>query len=87
VPITNNTSEKTPWYHSFFNRRKASGNAARDTLLDDLSAPSQTVCTNAWAGTSQSRGSTEYSVGPSSPGAKDFIRVKQVIHQQSEIEL
>ncbi|KAJ5148638.1 hypothetical protein N7448_000216 [Penicillium atrosanguineum] len=79
--------EKIPWYRSFMNRRKASRNAGQDTLLYDLSIPSQTICTNAWAGISQSRGSNEYSAGPFSPRTKDFIHVKQVIRQQSEIQL
>lgn len=78
---------KTPWYRSFFNRRKASRRVGEDTLLDDLSVPSQTIHTNAWAGVSRSRASNEYSVGPSSPQTKDFIHVKQVIRQQSEIQL
>ncbi|KAJ5191832.1 uncharacterized protein N7498_010817 [Penicillium cinerascens] len=78
---------KTPWYRSFFNRSKPSRRPGEDTLLDDLSVPSQTIHTNAWAGVSQSRASNEYSAAPSSPQTKDFIHVKQVIRQQSEIQL
>lgn len=89
VPIINANipSRKIPWYRSLLNRRKASRNAGWSNLLDDLSVPSQTVCTNAWAETSQSRGSNEYSLGPFSPRTKDFIHVKQVIRQQSEVQL
>ncbi|KAJ6107267.1 hypothetical protein N7523_008590 [Penicillium sp. IBT 18751x] len=89
VPIMNANlpNKNVPWYHSFWNRRKASHNAGMGNLLDDLSAPSQTICTNAWAGISQSRGSNEYSVGPLSPRIKDFIHVKQVIRQESEVQL
>lgn len=46
----------------------------------NLSGPSNTVATNAWADASASRGSNEFDT--SNP--KDFIRVKQVICQESE---
>jgi len=85
VPVGNVRTGKLPWYRSFFNRRKASRHVGEDTLLDDLSVP-QTIYTSAWAGTSQSRPSNEFSVEPSSPQTKDFIHVKQVIRQQSEIQ-
>jgi pheromone a factor receptor len=71
-----------PW--SLFNRRPA----RRDmdgTLLDDLSMPSQTVSTNAWA---SRRDSVNLSDGPVSPQLhRDFIHVRQVISQQSEIKV
>lgn len=57
-----------------------------DTLLSDLPAPDHTVYTNAWAGTSQSRASDEITPSPS-PQNKDFIHVKQVICQQSEVQV
>ncbi|CAG8899662.1 unnamed protein product [Penicillium egyptiacum] len=70
-----------PW--SLFDRRQT----RRDidgTLLDDLpGGTSQTVCTNAWA---SHRDSRDLSSGPTSPEHnKDFIHVRQVISQQSEV--
>ncbi|GES65920.1 a-pheromone receptor PreA [Aspergillus terreus] len=50
----------------------------------DLSTPSNPICTNAWAGTSMSRGSSDFT---ETPTRKDFIRVKQVISQESEVQL
>ncbi|KAJ5836575.1 Fungal pheromone STE3 GPCR [Penicillium robsamsonii] len=70
-----------PW--SLFNRRQTRQDID-GTLLTDLARPSQTVCTNAWA----SRDSRELSSEPISPELnKDFIHVRQVISQQSEVRV
>lgn len=53
--------------------------------LHGLSAPSNTVCTNAWASTGENRGSFELTSKPSTPERDEFIHVKQVISQQSEM--
>lgn len=76
---------RTP-FRLFFRPHTASSIQDGDTLLDELSVPSQTVCTNAWAATSQTPGSTEFVPVPSLADRKDFIRVKQVISQQSETQ-
>lgn len=52
-----------------------------------MPGPSQTVSTNAWAGASQSRGSSEFDNSQASPVSKDTIYVKQVIRQQSEVQV
>ncbi|KAJ5360368.1 Fungal pheromone STE3 GPCR [Penicillium concentricum] len=71
-----------PW--SLFNRRQTRQDID-GTLLTDLAGPSQTVCTNAWASRRDSR---EVSSGPTSPELdKDFIHVRQVISQQSEVRV
>ncbi|GIJ85713.1 hypothetical protein Asppvi_004575 [Aspergillus pseudoviridinutans] len=49
-----------------------------------FSVPATTVSTNAWAGTSQSRGSSDFTHAPVGP---DSIRVKQVISQESELQV
>ncbi|KKK21981.1 hypothetical protein ARAM_006579 [Aspergillus rambellii] len=49
-----------------------------------LAVPSNTVSTSAWAGSSQSRGSIDLNT---SPTQKDFIRVKQVIRQESKVRV
>jgi hypothetical protein len=67
-------------------RSKNGGRRDEDTLLDELSGPSQTVCTSAWAGTNQSRASSEIDV-PASSGSKEGIKVKQIITQQSQLEI
>jgi pheromone a factor receptor len=86
-------AKKTIWDtfpFSFF-RRQPSRPESDTTLLDDLSVPShnRTVSTNAWAGSV--RDSRDYSAGPSSvslsPPQRTFIHVKQVISQQSEIQV
>lgn len=46
--------------------------------------PETTVHTNAWAGMSRSRPSAELS--PTIPSRKDFIRVRQEISQESELQ-
>lgn len=51
---------------------------------DGPSAPETTVHTNAWAGMSQSRASAELS--PTILSRKDFIRVRQEISQESEMQ-
>ena len=70
-----------PW--SLFNRRQTRQDVD-GTLLDDLpGGTSQTVCTNAWASRRDSR---DLSSGPTSPEQnRDFIHVRQVISQQSEV--
>lgn len=86
-PSGNVNTRRAPWFHRLFKRRQTSRRHNQDTLLDDLSVPSQTVHTNAWAGDSRSRPSNEFASGPSSPKTKDFIHVKQVIRQQSEVQV
>ncbi|KAL3469258.1 pheromone A receptor-domain-containing protein [Aspergillus californicus] len=60
--------------------------ARRDAMLSAprLAIPENTVSTNAWAGSSQIRGSIELEIMPAST---DFIRVKQVIRQESEMHV
>ncbi|KAJ5470440.1 hypothetical protein N7530_007797 [Penicillium desertorum] len=72
-----------PW--SLFNRRQTRQDVD-GTLLDDLpGGTSQTVCTNAWA---THRDSRDLSSGPTSPEhSRDFIHVRQVISQQSEVRV
>ncbi|KAJ5512591.1 Fungal pheromone STE3 GPCR [Penicillium fimorum] len=71
-----------PW--SLFNRRQTRQDID-GTLLTDLAGPSQTVCTNAWASRRESRDSSR---GPTSPELnRDFIHVRQVISQQSELRV
>ncbi|GLI75158.1 a-factor receptor [Penicillium ochrochloron] len=77
---------KRQWSRFSWLRSKNGGRRDEDTLLNDLSGPSQTVCTSAWAGTSQSRASSEIGV-PASSGSKEGIKVKQVITQQSQLEI
>ncbi|KAL4764590.1 pheromone receptor [Aspergillus foveolatus] len=51
-------------------------------------ASSNTVCTNAWAGSRQSRGSIDFDDSSESLSFKtDFIRVKQVIRQERESQV
>ncbi|KAJ5775427.1 uncharacterized protein N7511_000438 [Penicillium nucicola] len=95
-PSTRNLHEpakKTIWDRfplSLF-RRQSARHESDATLLDDLSVPShsRTISSNAWAGST--RDSRDYSVGPSpassSPPQQTFIHVKQVISQQSEIQV
>lgn len=72
-----------PW--SLFNRRQTRQDID-GTLMSDLpGGTSQTVCTNAWA---SHRDSRDLSSGPTSPDlSKDFIHVRQVISQQSEVRV
>ena len=78
----NNTSWlRTPW--SLLQRPLTSGRSGKKPATPSLSAPSNTVCTNAWAGMSQSRASSEY---VHTPVRKDFIRVRQEISQESELQ-
>jgi pheromone a factor receptor len=60
--------------------------STRETATSDptFSVPATTVSTNAWAGTSQSRGSSDFTHAPVGP---DTIRVKQVISQESELQV
>jgi pheromone a factor receptor len=87
-------AKKTFWDQFPFSlfRRQSARHGSNATLLDDLSVPShsRTVSTNAWAGSS--RGSRDYSARPSAsspppPHQQSFIHVKQVISQQSEIQV
>ncbi|KAJ5146022.1 Fungal pheromone STE3 GPCR [Penicillium bovifimosum] len=71
-----------PW--SLFNRRPARRDAD-GTLLDDLSMPSQTVSTMAWASRRDSVNMSESTASPQLH--RDFIHVRQVISQQSEIKI
>jgi pheromone a factor receptor len=69
------------WLSGLFGRRKTLSD--NGTLLQDLEG--RTVHTNAW---SSQRGSGDYSIGPRSPVRnKDFIHVRQVISQQSEVQI
>ncbi|KAJ6130743.1 hypothetical protein N7512_003523 [Penicillium capsulatum] len=80
---------RTPWYLSpwtLFSRRRASA-LERGVLLDDISAPSQTIHTNAWAGSSQSRNSSDLAPSVTLPKWNDSIHVKRVICQQSEMQV
>ena len=79
----------TPWFRdplSLFHRRFSRSND-QDNLLNELVVPGQTVRTNAWAETSQTRSSFDLSEGVASPTQKDTIRIKHVISQQSEVQL
>ncbi|KAJ5688933.1 hypothetical protein N7462_003325 [Penicillium macrosclerotiorum] len=71
----------------FFRKKRSVRRHDEDTLLEDLSGPAPTVCTNAWAGTSQSRPSSEIPPEPSSTQHVDIIRVKQVLSQNSEVQI
>ncbi|KAJ5177139.1 uncharacterized protein N7482_003016 [Penicillium canariense] len=71
-----------PWLR--FNSHSSLHSRDEGTLLGDLSVPSQTVCTNAWAETSQRSASSEI-VAPASLQSKGVIQVKHVISQQSEM--
>ncbi|KAJ5573497.1 uncharacterized protein N7459_007924 [Penicillium hispanicum] len=75
---------RPPWFR--FNQRVAPSRD-EDTLLEDMSVPSQTICTNAWASTSRSRPSSEFASGLSSPVRNDSIHIKHVISQQSEVQI
>ncbi|RDW74314.1 uncharacterized protein DSM5745_06976 [Aspergillus mulundensis] len=72
------------WFRNPFSR-SASADKMRSRSTPNLAVPtnSNTVCSNAWAGTSQSRGSIDLVdlTGSISPRT-DFIRVKQVIRQE-----
>ena len=75
---------KTSWLKSPFSALRRSYSASRERMipLPALSSdPTSTVCTSAWAGTSQSRGSVDLT---STASNQDIIRVKQVISQESE---
>ncbi|OQD80224.1 hypothetical protein PENANT_c038G01744 [Penicillium antarcticum] len=92
---THEPAKKTIWDKFPFSlfRRQSARHESDATLLDNLSVPShtRTVSTNAWAGSV--RESRDYSAGPStafacsSPPQGTFIHVKQVISQQSEIQV
>jgi pheromone a factor receptor len=74
-------SPRWTWLSALFGRRRTVNDTG--TLLEDFEA--KTVHTNAW---SSQRGSGDYSIGPASPmRTKDFIHVRQVISQQSEVHI
>ncbi|KAL2813810.1 pheromone A receptor-domain-containing protein [Aspergillus cavernicola] len=82
-PQTKNRWLKThfSWFShpfSFSARREGMLSAPR------LAVPGNTVSTNAWAGSSQSRGSIDLDTMPE---RTDFIRVKQVIKQEREMQV
>ncbi|KAJ5388606.1 hypothetical protein N7509_011147 [Penicillium cosmopolitanum] len=83
-----NESQPRSWFRRWlpFNRRMVLNRRNDETLLDDLPVAGTTIYTNAWAGISQSRASDDITPSPS-PQKKDFIHVKQVIHQQSELHI
>ena len=74
---------KHPW--SFLHRPlHLSSTSSGERILSrpNLSTPSNTVSANAWAGSSQSRGSSDLTY---MPGREAFIRVKRDISQESEL--
>ena len=82
---------KRPWHHiarSIFHHPLTSTVYHQDHRQyfdhDGPSAPETTVHTNAWAGMSRSRTSTDLS--PTALSRKDFIRVRQEISQESEMQ-
>lgn len=60
--------------------------SGQETAVPLRHIPEQTttIRTNAWAGVSQSRGSSDHGAAPLS---EDHIRVKQVIRQESELHV
>ncbi|KAJ5222001.1 uncharacterized protein N7469_010888 [Penicillium citrinum] len=85
---TRNHSLPRSWIRRWLplNRRVALNRRHGDTLLNDMPASGHTIYTNAWAGTSQSRTSEEITPSPAAPST-EFIHVKQVICQQSEVQI
>ncbi|PYI00798.1 a-pheromone receptor PreA [Aspergillus sclerotiicarbonarius CBS 121057] len=77
-------SKWTSWYRRpwFSQSRNHSSSQERMVSLHQMPEPTNTVSTNAWAGVSQSRGSSDIGT---TPLAGDHIRVKQVISQESEV--
>ncbi|PLB53655.1 STE3-domain-containing protein [Aspergillus steynii IBT 23096] len=81
TPQSHGHMHNLSWIQRFFPFSRHRSPRCDDMVsLHDLSGPSSTVATNAWAGASTSRGSNEYKTST----RKDFIRVKQVISQESE---
>ncbi|PYH93188.1 a-pheromone receptor PreA [Aspergillus ellipticus CBS 707.79] len=76
----------TPWYRRpwLSLNRPSSSSQERMVCLQNLPEATNTVSTNAWAGTTQSRGSSDLG---NTPIAEDHIRVKQVISQESELNV
>ncbi|KAE8396284.1 pheromone A receptor-domain-containing protein [Aspergillus alliaceus] len=75
---------KHPW--SLLSRsHNRSSTSSRERILPvpNLSSPSNTVSTSAWAGSSQSRESNDFT---NISGREDFIRVKRDISQESETQ-
>ncbi|KAJ0416531.1 pheromone A receptor-domain-containing protein [Aspergillus carlsbadensis] len=88
---------KVHWLRShltWLSRPFTSPRRLRSRSTPNLAVPTNTVCTSAWAGTSQSRGSLdgdselELDLHPTSgQRGTDFIRVKQVIRQEREVQM
>lgn len=80
--IDDDRHSERSWFRSFFHRPASSSSSDRERHPSNpsLTIPSNTVCTNAWAGMSRSRGSSEFSPGPTK---KEFIRVRREISQES----
>ena len=74
---------KHPWsiLHRSFHRSSTSS-GKRILSHPNLSVPSNTVSANAWAGSSQNRGSSNLTF---MPGREAFIQVKRDISQESEV--
>ncbi|PWY91444.1 a-pheromone receptor PreA [Aspergillus sclerotioniger CBS 115572] len=79
-------SKLASWYRRpwFSQSRHPSSSQERMVALHHMPEPTTTVSTNAWAGVSQSRGSSDIGT---TPLAGDHIRVKQVISQESEVQV
>lgn len=78
---TNFKNNLTRLNNPFSSRRDVRRSTPR---LDTLDTNANTISTNAWAGSSQSRGSIDLdTLSPSG----DFIRVKQVIRQEREMQV
>ncbi|PYH76358.1 a-pheromone receptor PreA [Aspergillus uvarum CBS 121591] len=82
ITLQNKQAARTPWYKRVW-RLKGSPRKDRILPLHPLAeTTANTVSTNAWAGVSRSRNSSDLG---SPPLKDDHIRVKQVITQQSEM--
>ncbi|PWY69230.1 a-pheromone receptor PreA [Aspergillus eucalypticola CBS 122712] len=69
----------------WFLRGRPSASSRETTIpLRHIAEQTTTIRTNAWAGVSQSRGSSDHGAAPLS---EDHIRVKQVIRQESELHV
>ncbi|KAL4792369.1 a-pheromone receptor PreA [Aspergillus venezuelensis] len=86
IPQTRWTKLKThlAWFGHPFS--SASRDIIRSRSTPHLAVPTvtNTISTNAWAGNSQSRGSIDLDL---LPARGDFIRVKQVIRQEREMQI
>lgn len=68
----------------FLRGRPSAPNRETAIPLRHMAEQTTTIRTNAWAGVSQSRGSSDHGAAPFS---EDHIRVKQVIKQESELHV